>query len=67
MATMHVSSENNTMQGTVKESKMLSFFNALEEIDKDIVIAMTESLVERCKGNKNYKTAPNKGQGIKTY
>jgi len=30
---------------------MLTLFNTLEEIDKDIVIAMTESLVE--KGNDN--------------
>jgi len=51
MNTMYASSENNIMQGTVKKSKMLAFFNALEESDKDIVIAMAESLVERCKGN----------------
>jgi len=35
----------------VKNSKLLALFSALEERDKDIVISMSESLVERCKNN----------------
>jgi hypothetical protein len=52
MPTMYVSSKNN-MQEAVKRSKMIACFNALVEHDKDIVIAMAESLVERNKVNKN--------------
>jgi hypothetical protein len=49
---MYVSSENNSMQEQIKAAKMLAFFSKLEEKDKDIVIAMAESLVEKCKGIK---------------
>jgi len=55
--------ESNTMQEAVKKSKMLAFFNTLAEHDKDIVIAITESLVERNKGNKKYKTMSDRGSG----
>jgi Tfp pilus assembly pilus retraction ATPase PilT len=34
-----------------KKSKLLALFNVLEERDKDIVITMTESLVEQYKNN----------------
>jgi len=34
-----------------KNSKLLALFNTLEERDKDIVISMSESLIERCKNN----------------
>jgi len=47
---MYVSNENANRQKTVKKMKMLTLFNSLEEHDKDIVITMTESLVERNKG-----------------
>jgi len=40
-----VSAEN------VKNSKLLALFSTLEEKDKDIVISMSESLVERYKNN----------------
>jgi len=39
------------MQENVKEAKFLALFNTLEETDKDIVIAMTESLAEKSKDN----------------
>jgi hypothetical protein len=55
---MYVSSKNNNMQEAVKRSKMITFFNTLMEHDKDIVIAMAKSLVERNKGNKNSKPYP---------
>jgi hypothetical protein len=51
MPNMYVSGACNIMQESVKESKMLALFNKLAENDKDIVIAMTESLVERSKDN----------------
>ena len=35
----------------IGDSKLLAFFSALEEMDKDVVINMTESLVERHKKN----------------
>jgi len=35
----------------VRNSKLLALFCTLEERDKDIVLALTESLVERCKNN----------------
>jgi len=37
------------MQENVKKAKILALFNTLEESDKDIVISMTESLVEKSK------------------
>jgi hypothetical protein len=46
---MYVSRMCNIMQENAKKSKMLALFNTLGEHDKDIVIAMTESLVERSK------------------
>jgi hypothetical protein len=55
---MYVFSKNNNMQEAVKRSKMIACFNALVEHDKDIVIAMAESLVERSKGNRNSKLYP---------
>jgi hypothetical protein len=39
----------------VKNSKLLALFSTLEESDKDIVISMSESLVERFKNNLNLK------------
>jgi hypothetical protein len=50
---MYVSSENNSVQEQIKAAKMLAFFSKLEEKDKDIVITMAESLVEKSKGIKN--------------
>jgi len=35
----------------VKISKLLALFDTLEESDKDIVILMSELLLERCKIN----------------
>ena len=35
----------------VKNSRLLALFSTLKERDKDIVIAMTESLIERIKDN----------------
>ena len=35
----------------VKNSKLLALFNTLEESDKDVVIKMSELLVERCELN----------------
>ena len=35
----------------IKNSKLLILFNTLEERDKDIVLKMTESLVDRWKSN----------------
>jgi hypothetical protein len=32
-----------------ERQKLLAFFNSLKEDDKDIVLAMAESLVEKCK------------------
>jgi hypothetical protein len=52
MPNMYVPSECNNIQEQARTAKMVSFFNTLEEKDKDIVITMTESLVERNKGNK---------------
>jgi len=49
---MYVSSVSNNLQENAKKAKILALFNTLEENDKDIVIAMTESLVERSKDNK---------------
>ena len=49
MPNMYVSRPCNIVQGNAKESKMVALFNTLEENDKDIVIAMMESLVERNK------------------
>jgi len=49
---MYASKVCNNMQENVKKAKILALFNTLEENDKDIVIAMTESLVERSKENK---------------
>jgi hypothetical protein len=40
------------MQENAKKSKMRALFNTLEEKDKDIVIAMTELLVERSMSNR---------------
>ena len=37
------------MPENAKNSKLTALFNALKEDDKDIVISMTESLVEKCK------------------
>ena len=34
-----------------RNSKLLSLFNALEEFDKDIVISMSELLVEKSRNN----------------
>jgi len=51
MQNMYDSRACNIMQENVNKSKMLVLFNTLEENDKDIVIAMTESLVERSKDN----------------
>jgi len=42
----------------VRRSKLLALFGALEEGDKDIVINMTESLVEQYK-NKEIKISVN--------
>jgi hypothetical protein len=54
---MYVSRVCNNMQENVKKAKILALFNTLEESDKDIVIAMAESLVERSKDNNTtYKT-----------
>ncbi|MCL2154617.1 MAG: hypothetical protein FWH53_03015 [Leptospirales bacterium] len=39
------------MKGNSKKSKLLALFNTLEEDDKDVVIAMSESLAEKCKNN----------------
>ena len=39
------------MAENAKNSKLTALFNALNENDKDIVISMTESLVENCKTN----------------
>ena len=39
------------MQEYSKKTKLLALFNALEEDDKDAVIAMAESLAEKCKPN----------------
>jgi len=39
------------MAESVKKSRLLALFSTLEERDKDIVISMSESLVERCKNN----------------
>ena len=39
------------MAENVKKSRLLSLFNTLEERDKDIVISMSESLVERCRND----------------
>jgi hypothetical protein len=51
MPNMYDSRACNIMQENVNESKMLALFKTLEENDKDIVIAMTESLLERSKDN----------------
>jgi len=51
MPNMYVSRASNIMQENEKKTKMLALFNTLEENDKDVVIAMTESLVERSKDN----------------
>jgi len=48
---MYASRICNNMQENAKKAKILALFNTLEENDKDIVIAMTESLVERSKDN----------------
>jgi len=48
---MYVSKKKICMQENLKKTKMLALFNTLEEKDKDIVIAMAESLVEKSKGN----------------
>jgi len=48
IAKMQVSNMAN-IQKNAKKSKMLALFNSLEEKDKNIVIAMTESLVKRSK------------------
>ena len=48
---MYVSSESNNIQENAKRAKILALFNTLEENDKDIVIAMTESLIEKSKDN----------------
>ena len=37
--------------GNVKNSKLLALFGTLEERDKDLVIKLAESLVERYKNN----------------
>jgi len=39
------------VQENSKNSKLLALFNALDEDDKDAVIAMSESLVEKHKNN----------------
>jgi len=39
------------MAENIKNSRLLALFSTLKEKDKDIVIAMTESLVEKCKDN----------------
>ena len=39
------------MQRNSKNSKLLALFNTLEEDDKDVVIAMSELLAEKCKTN----------------
>jgi hypothetical protein len=48
------------MQEKAKKSKMLALFKALGENDKDIVIAMTESLVKKSRDNNtaDMTTAP---------
>jgi len=51
MSNMYVSSVGNNIQENAKKAKILALFNTLEENDKDIVIAMTESLVKRSKDN----------------
>jgi len=51
MSNMYVSRACNIMQENAKKAKILALFNTLEENDKDIVIAMTESLVKRSKDN----------------
>jgi len=50
MPNMYVSNIRNIQENTHK-TKMLALFNTLEENDKDIVIAMAESFVERSKDN----------------
>jgi len=42
-----------------EKSKLLAFFNALREDDKDIVLAMAESLVEKYKGSMANKAENN--------
>ena len=42
---------SRVMPENVKNSRLLALFNTLEERDKDIVISMSEFLVERCKDN----------------
>jgi hypothetical protein len=37
------------LQENGKDSKFLTLFNKLDEGDKNLVIAMSESLVEKCK------------------
>jgi len=39
------------MAKNVKNSRLLALFSTLEERDKDIVISMSESLVERCRND----------------
>ena len=39
------------MQGSAKNSKMVTLFKMLDEDDKDLVISLSESLVEKCKSN----------------
>jgi len=46
---MYASKVCNNIQENAKKAKILALFNTLEETDKDIVIAMTESLAERSK------------------
>lgn len=51
MPNMYVSNIRNNIQKNGQKSKMLALFNTLGENDKDMVIAMTESLVKKSKDN----------------
>jgi len=57
---MYFSEVGNILLENAKKTKMLALFNTLGENEKDIVIAMTESLVEKSKDNitANMTTTP---------
>ena len=43
--------DNICLVGNVKNSKLLALFGTLEERDKEVIINLAESLVERYKNN----------------
>ena len=51
------------MVDEAKNTKMLSLFNTLKEDDKDIVITMAESLVEKYQMNMTKKVSNNEDKG----